>query len=109
MNALDLAIEDRVRIDDDFRVPLNPVDEPRLGRALGLFDLKLGVRDRLTLGVLDLLPGGLCLLLRQPLRRGFLRLSLRRLGFTGRLLPVSRLGRSNLVGRAPGSMRKIDP
>ena len=31
--------------------------------ALGLFDLALGVGDRLTLGFLDLLPGGIRLLL----------------------------------------------
>ena len=35
VNAFDLAVEDRVRIDYNLGVPLDPVDEPRLGGALG--------------------------------------------------------------------------
>ena len=40
VNALDLAVEDRIRIDDDLGVPLDPVGEPRLARALRLENVR---------------------------------------------------------------------
>ena len=40
VNALDLAIEDRVRIDGNVRMPLDPVGEPGLGHALGFANIR---------------------------------------------------------------------
>ena len=40
MDALDLAIEDRVWIDDDIRMGLEPLGKPRLGGAFGLADVR---------------------------------------------------------------------
>src|SRR5208337_1008990 len=41
VNALDLAIERRVRIDAGLRLRLEPVAEPRLGGALGALNFRL--------------------------------------------------------------------
>jgi hypothetical protein len=40
VDALDLAVEDGVRIDDDVRTDPEPVGKPRLARALGFVKVR---------------------------------------------------------------------